>query len=219
MKTYLWSIHRRSSRISRLRRSIANHVRVVRCLLLELLLLHLQLLRMLLRGSCCCWLLLYSDCRCCLFCCGLALLSLDDVGVNCALVSLCHFHEGEDDDGDSCVVDNIADGNPVLVATKMQQNATQNMFIRNCINLYLSSVPITCKDDPEVLDVAEEDDDEPGEEEARALSLRPEDEEEGASHGEEEVEANLVKIHINSNKFASARSYVKNQNRTLWIGC
>merc|ERR1719151_472288 len=129
----LWSIHRRSPRISRLRRSIACHVRVVRCLLLELLLLellllllHLQLLRLLLRICCCCWLLLlYSDCRCCLCCCGLALLSLDDVAVHHPLVPLCRLHEGVDDDGDSSVVDDIADCNPVL-----------------------SSVPITCEDDP-----------------------------------------------------------------------
>ena len=45
-----------------------------------------------------------------------------------------------------------------------------------------------------MIDVAAEDDDEPGEEEAGALSLRPKDEQKGASHREEEVKANLVDI-------------------------
>ena len=88
------------------------------------LLLHLQLLRLLLRVSRC-WLLLPDgDCRCPLSCCclccrGLALLSLDDAVVHHTLVWFVFFHEGEDHDGHNRIVDNVADGDPVLVATKI----------------------------------------------------------------------------------------------------
>ena len=65
----------------------------------------------------------------------------------------------------------------------------------NYIN-YRSFVPVTFEDDNEVLNVGDEDDDEPDEEEAGALPLGPVDEQEGASQRDEEVKENLVDISI-----------------------
>ena len=104
------------------------------------LLLHLQLLRLLLRESCCWLLLLYGDCRrpmscCCLCCRGLALLGLDDAVVHHTHGSFGFFHEGEDHDGHNRIVDNIPDGNPVLVAIKCNFLRKTGMF-RNKTKLH-----------------------------------------------------------------------------------
>ena len=61
---------------------------------------------------------------------------------------------------------------------------------------YLSFVPVTFEDNSQVLNVGDEDDDEPDEEEAGALPLGAVDEQQGASEGDEEVKENLVDINI-----------------------